>query len=63
METTGKCIGLGVVEEMGKLGGMKRTATTEGTPSRRVVVEKFGLLEQFDHVQGTDGFPAKSSPR
>jgi HAD superfamily hydrolase (TIGR01509 family) len=27
-----------------------------------VVLEKFGLLPYFDHVQGTDGFPAKPSP-
>jgi phosphoglycolate phosphatase-like HAD superfamily hydrolase len=26
------------------------------------VLEKFGLLQFFDHVQGTDGFPAKPNP-
>jgi phosphoglycolate phosphatase-like HAD superfamily hydrolase len=27
-----------------------------------LVLEKFGLLPFFDHVQGTDGFPAKPEP-
>ncbi len=26
------------------------------------MLEKFGLLPYFDHVQGTDGFPAKPEP-
>jgi len=52
----------GVAEALGKLGGLKTTATTKGTPTTRVVLEKFGLLGHFDHVQGTDGFPAKPSP-
>jgi HAD superfamily hydrolase (TIGR01509 family) len=26
------------------------------------VLETFGLLPYFDHVQGTDGFPAKPEP-
>jgi len=26
------------------------------------VLEKFGLLAHFDHVQGTDGFPCKPAP-
>jgi len=28
----------------------------------RTVLETFGLLRFFDHVQGTDGFPAKPEP-
>ncbi|MBV8552504.1 MAG: HAD-IA family hydrolase [Acidobacteriaceae bacterium] len=44
------------------LPGLKATATTKGTPTTRVVLEKFGLLSYFDHVQGTDGFPAKPNP-
>lgn len=52
----------GVAETLGQLGGLKSTATTKGTPTTRVVLEKFGLLGYFDHVQGTDGFPAKPSP-
>jgi len=52
----------GVKEGLASLGGRKSTATTKGTPMTRVVLEKFGLLEHFDHVQGTDGFPAKPEP-
>lgn len=52
----------GVAEGLAKLGGRKSTATTKGTPFTRVVLEQFGLLPYFDHVQGTDGFPAKPEP-
>ena len=38
------------------------TATTKQTATTRAVLEQFGLLEYFDHVQGTDGFPAKPAP-
>ncbi|HYZ85822.1 MAG TPA: HAD-IA family hydrolase [Bryobacteraceae bacterium] len=52
----------GVLEAIQKLGGRKSTATTKGTPTTRIVLEKFGLLPFFDHVQGTDGFPSKPAP-
>ncbi len=52
----------GVKEALAVLGGRKGTATTKGTPTTRAVLEKFGLLEHFDHVQGTDGFPCKPAP-
>jgi HAD superfamily hydrolase (TIGR01509 family) len=52
----------GVAETIPKLGGRKSTATTKGTPTARIVLEKFGLLPHFEHVQGTDGFPHKPSP-
>jgi phosphoglycolate phosphatase len=52
----------GVAEALTKLGGRKSTATTKGTPTTRAVLEQFGLLQFFDHVQGTDGFPAKPEP-
>ncbi len=52
----------GVIEALGKLAGKKSTATTKGTPTTRSVLEKFGLAPFFDHVQGTDGFPAKPNP-
>lgn len=52
----------GVVEALAQLGGRNSTATTKGTPTTRIVLEKFGLLPFFDHVQGTDGFPAKPHP-
>ena len=47
---------------LSRLGGLKSTATTKGTPTTKIVLEKFGLLQFFDHVQGTDGFPAKPEP-
>jgi phosphoglycolate phosphatase len=52
----------GVAEAIASLGGRKSTATTKGTPTVRIVLEMFGLLQHFDHVQGTDGFPAKPAP-
>jgi len=52
----------GVAEALAALGGRKGTATTKGTPTTRLVLEKFGLLPYFDHVQGTDGFPCKPAP-
>ncbi len=52
----------GVKEALSMLGGRKSTATTKGTPTTRIVLEKFDLLPHFDHVQGTDGFPCKPEP-
>ena len=52
----------GVAEALAALGGRKGTATTKGTPTTRLVLEQFGLLGYFDHVQGTDGFPSKPAP-
>lgn len=52
----------GVAEALAELGGRKSTATTKGTPTTRIVLEKFGLLQHFEHVQGTDGFPSKPAP-
>ena len=52
----------GVPEALAALGGRKSTATTKGTPTTRAVLEQFGLLPFFDHVQGTDGFPCKPAP-
>jgi phosphoglycolate phosphatase len=52
----------GVVEALENLGGRKATATTKGTPTTRAVLDQFGLLRYFDHVQGTDGFPCKPAP-
>jgi phosphoglycolate phosphatase len=52
----------GVVEALANLGGRKATATTKGTPTTRAVLDQFGLLSYFDHVQGTDGFPCKPAP-
>lgn len=52
----------GVIEALVSLGGRKATATTKGTPTTRAVLDRFGLLPYFDHVQGTDGFPCKPAP-
>jgi phosphoglycolate phosphatase len=52
----------GVAEALAVLGGRKSTATTKGTPTTRAVLEQFGLIGYFDHVQGTDGFPCKPAP-
>lgn len=52
----------GVAETLRALQGRKSTATTKGTPTTRIVLEKFGLAPYFDHIQGTDGFPAKPAP-
>lgn len=52
----------GVVETLSALPGLKSTATTKMTSTTRGVLERFDLLRYFDHVQGTDGFPAKPEP-
>jgi phosphoglycolate phosphatase len=52
----------GVAEGLDALGGLKSTATTKGTPGTRAILEQFGLIRHFDHVQGTDGFPCKPAP-
>lgn len=52
----------GVPEMLAGLGGRKSTATTKGSVTTRAVLERFGLVQFFDHVQGTDGFPAKPEP-
>ena len=52
----------GVAEGLAALGGRKSTATTKGSPTTRMILEQFGLLQYFEHVQGTDGFPCKPAP-
>jgi phosphoglycolate phosphatase len=52
----------GAAEALASLGGRKATATTKGTPTTRAILDQFGLLPYFDHVQGTDGFPCKPAP-
>jgi HAD superfamily hydrolase (TIGR01509 family) len=52
----------GVTEGLAALGGRKATATTKGSPTTRAILEQFGLIQYFDHVQGTDGFPCKPAP-
>jgi len=52
----------GVAGVLPLLPGRKSTATTKGTPTTRIVLEKFGILSHFEHIQGTDGFPSKPEP-
>lgn len=52
----------GVADMLARLGGRKSTATTKTSKGTRVILEQFGLLSHFHHVQGTDGFPAKPEP-
>ena len=52
----------GVAEMLDSLGGRKSTATIKTSKTTREVLEQFGLIQHFDHVQGTDGFPAKPEP-
>lgn len=52
----------GVTEMLARLGGLKSTATTKGSETTRAVLTMFGLIQYFDHVQGTDGFPSKPAP-
>jgi phosphoglycolate phosphatase len=52
----------GVAEGLATLKGRKATATTKGTPTTRAILTQFGLIEYFDHVQGTDGIPCKPAP-
>ena len=39
-----------------------REGMTEGINTTRAILEQFGLIQYFDHVQGTDGFPSKPAP-
>jgi len=52
----------GVAEALASLGGRKSTATTKSTAGSRMVLEHFGLLKHFDHVQGSDGIACKPAP-
>jgi len=51
-----------VAQTVAALPGLKSTATTKGTPTTRLILDQFGLLPYFSHVQGTDGFPCKPAP-
>jgi phosphoglycolate phosphatase len=52
----------GVPEALATLGGKKSTATTKSTAGTKLVLEHFGLLPYFDHVQGSDGMRCKPAP-
>ena len=52
----------GIAEMLEGLGGRKSTATIKSTVNTRIILDQFGLLRHFDHVQGTDEFPSKPEP-
>jgi HAD superfamily hydrolase (TIGR01509 family) len=52
----------GIAEMLAALDGRKSTATIKTSRTTRALLEQFGLAAHFDHVQGTDGFPAKPEP-
>jgi HAD superfamily hydrolase (TIGR01509 family) len=52
----------GAREALAGLRGRKSTATTKTTEGTRLVLEHFGLLPYFDHVQGSDGLRYKPAP-
>jgi len=52
----------GIAEMLAALDGRKSTATIKTSRTTRALLEQFGLAAHFDHVQGTDGFPAKPAP-
>jgi HAD superfamily hydrolase (TIGR01509 family) len=52
----------GVVEALAALDAPKTTATTKGSNGSRQILQQFGLLAYFNHIQGTDGFPCKPAP-
>lgn len=52
----------GVKEALAAIPGRKSTATTKGSTTTRAILDQFGLIDYFDHVQGTDGFAYKPAP-
>jgi HAD superfamily hydrolase (TIGR01509 family) len=52
----------GIAEALTSLGGRKSTATIKTSQTARALLEQFGLVSHFDHVQGTDGFAPKPEP-
>lgn len=51
-----------VLTSLGQKGYRLAVTTTKGTPMAREFVAALGLAPYLDHVQGTDGFPAKPAP-
>ncbi len=52
----------GVAELLARLPGKKATVTAKSTRGTREVLERFGLIQYFDFVQGMDGMPGKPDP-
>lgn len=53
---------VGVLEALGEAGVLRVVATTKKTPLAREFVDAMGLAGLLDHVQGTEGIPAKPAP-
>lgn len=51
-----------VLGELRERGYLLAVTTTKRTAMARDLVDALGLGEHVDHVQGTDGFPAKPAP-
>jgi phosphoglycolate phosphatase len=51
-----------VLAELRSRGFLLAVATTKRTAMARALVQAVGLMEQVDHVQGTDDFPHKPAP-
>ncbi|WP_068252312.1 HAD family hydrolase [Janibacter corallicola] len=51
-----------VLATLRERGWLLAVTTTKGTAMARDLVTALGLAEHLDHVQGTDGFPAKPAP-
>lgn len=51
-----------VLQVLRSRGYLLAVTTTKGTPMARDLVAALGLTDLLDHVQGTDGFPAKPAP-
>jgi phosphoglycolate phosphatase len=52
----------GVELALNGLPGLKSTATTKSSKTTQIVLERFGLIHHFGHIQGTDEFPCKPAP-
>ena len=44
------------------VSGVQGSSARKGSPTTRAILEQFGLIQHFHHVQGTDGFPCKPAP-
>jgi phosphoglycolate phosphatase len=53
---------LGLLTDLRAAGWSLAIATTKTSEGARRALSALGLLDRFDHVQGTDGFPCKPAP-
>lgn len=51
-----------LLTELGQRGYLRAVATTKRTPMAQDLIDALDLSPYLDHVQGTDGFPAKPAP-